>query len=67
MKARIALLWCIYVLWLALKLWGALLDKLWEGEGRGVAFVVLSDRSSQKDGDMKAMYADRLANDEATG
>ena len=23
-------------------------DKLWEGEGRGVAFVVLSDRSSQK-------------------
>ena len=30
----------IYVLWLALKLCGALLDKLWEGEGRGVAFVV---------------------------
>ena len=29
-----------YVLWLALKLCGALLDKLWEGEGREVAFVI---------------------------
>ena len=59
--------WYVYILWLALKLCGALLDKLWEGKGREVAFVVLSDRSSQKDGDMKAVYADRLVNDEATG
>ena len=30
----------IYILWPGLKLCGALLDELWEGEVLGVAFVV---------------------------
>ena len=37
------------------------------GRRRSGAFVVLSYRSSHKDRDMKAVYADGLVNDEVTG